>query len=85
MRIFYGLLYWVYIVLSIIYIINIYLSCGSLWFLGMVYSKIIMVMKYEKRNIQNSLLVIILSIVSFGILMLKIYKIKPVQIIKTKE
>ncbi|MBQ3001735.1 MAG: hypothetical protein IJD76_04610 [Bacilli bacterium] len=33
----------------------------------------------------NSLLVILLTIVSFIISMLKIYNIKPVQIIKTKE
>jgi len=33
----------------------------------------------------NSLLVILLTIVSFIIPMLKIYNIKPVQIIKTKE
>ena len=33
----------------------------------------------------NSLLVVLLTIVSFIIPMLKIYKIKPVQIIKTKE
>ena len=33
----------------------------------------------------NSILVVILTIISFIIPMLKIYRIKPVQIIKTKE
>jgi ABC-type antimicrobial peptide transport system permease subunit len=35
--------------------------------------------------LENSILVILLTVVSFVIPMLKIYRIKPVKIIKTKE
>ena len=38
-----------------------------------------------KIALENSILIIILTIVSFVIPMIRIYRIKPVKIIKTKE